>query len=104
MDQEQALSLRVVRYAYESGHRNGAYWGLATRLVEYGASNAGLLTPEQEAQAASVRTRLDRFTADEQQLLLTAGYAHADAALRARFRYQDGSAPAPVSPGDVPSV
>lgn len=66
------------------GQRQVAYWSIDTPPIHYTVSASLPLSVEEVAAAAALRTRLNRFTDDEQRLLLKSGYAGADAALRAR--------------------
>lgn len=66
------------------GDRQVAYWSIDTASPLYALPDALPLSTEDAAAAASLRTRLNPFSQDEQRLLLKAGYAGADCALRAR--------------------
>jgi NTE family protein len=66
------------------GQRKVAYWSIDTPISAYGLPDAMALTDDCAARAATMRTRLNPFTADEIELLLQSGYAGADASLRAR--------------------
>ena len=98
MDQEEALRQRILIYAYEAALRRGAIWGLGVRISDAVARPA-LLSPEEDAEANGMRTRLNVFTTDEQNLLLKAGYAHADEAIR---NWYASSAGLPNDPGATP--
>lgn len=64
--------------------RRVAYWDIATAPHEYGLADTLPLTKGEALAAANLRTRLNSFSQQECALLLKAGYAGADAALRAR--------------------
>jgi NTE family protein len=64
------------------GQRQVAYWSIDTASAHYTVSDALPLTTEEAAAAASLRTRLNPFSPDEQRLLLRAGYVGADCSLR----------------------
>jgi NTE family protein len=98
MDQEEALRLRILIYTYGAGIRHGAVWGLGVRVSQMVARPASL-SPAEEAEADEMRTRLNVFTSDEQNLLMKAGYAHADEAIRAWYA---PSAGLPLDPGTTP--
>jgi NTE family protein len=66
------------------GQRNVAYWSIDTPISNYGIEETPTITSEETAVAATMRTRLNAFTAQEIDLLLKAGYAGATASLRAR--------------------
>jgi|SRR5882724_617838 len=64
--------------------RNVAFWSIDTPIAAYGVADALPMTADSAAMAANLRTRLNRFTPAEIDLLLRAGYAGADASLRSR--------------------
>lgn len=66
------------------GQRQVAYWSIEAATSLYGLPDALPITDEEAVAASSLRTRLNPFSAGEQRLLLRAGYAGADASLRAR--------------------
>lgn len=56
-----------------------AYWSIDAASAHYAMPDALPLTTEEAAAAASLRTRLNPFSPNEQRLLLRAGYSGADA-------------------------
>lgn len=66
------------------GQRQVAYWSIDAAPAYYAVPDALPLSADEAVAAASLRTRLNPFSDDEQRLLLKAGYAGADASLRAR--------------------
>ncbi|BCH27820.1 patatin-like phospholipase family protein [Mesorhizobium sp. L-8-3] len=64
--------------------RKVAFWSIDTPISAYGVPNAVAFADEATGRAATIRTRLNRFSPSEIGLLLQAGYAGADASLRAR--------------------
>jgi NTE family protein len=66
------------------GQRKVAYWSIDTPIGAYGLPESLPLSADSTARVATMRTRLNPFTAEEIELLLQAGYAGADASLRAR--------------------
>ena len=100
MDQEEALRVRLLIYMYEAALRHGAVWGLGIRISKAVLLPA-LLSPEEDATANGMRTRLNVFTAEEQKLLMKAGYAHADDAIRAHYAAEAGL---PLDPGLTPPM
>lgn len=66
------------------GQRRVAYWDILTAPSQYGIEHPLHLTKEEAVAAASMRTRLNHFSSEECRLLLRAGYAGADAAMRTR--------------------
>jgi len=75
---------RILFGIHNLGQRKVAFWSIDTAINAYGLADAMPLAPELTARAASMRTRLNHFTRDEIELLLRAGYAGADASLRAQ--------------------
>ncbi|MBP2238673.1 NTE family protein [Sinorhizobium kostiense] len=75
---------RLLFGAANLGQRHVAYWDIATAPAQYGIQNPLPLTREEALAAASLRTRLNPFSPEESRLLMRAGYAGADAAMRAR--------------------
>jgi NTE family protein len=77
--------------------RHGAYWGIATRIGDYGVDS---LVQDSAATTAlqHIRTRLNPFTAKEQAQLINWGYALADAAMRSGVdtALPKGTLPCPV--------
>jgi NTE family protein len=66
------------------GQRCVAYWSVDTPISSFGVLDAPHMPETAAAKAACMRTRLAPFTDGEIRLLLKAGYAGADASLRAR--------------------
>jgi NTE family protein len=63
-----------------AGQRQVVYWSIDTPISAYGSS----VSDADAARAAVIRTRLNRFSSDEIDLLLRVGYAGAEASLKAR--------------------
>jgi NTE family protein len=82
-EQDQNLRLRMLFGLRDISQRNVAYWSIHKAADTYGIADPLPLTPAETMAAASIRTRLNPFTAAEAELLLKAGYAGADAAIRA---------------------
>ena len=66
------------------GQRKVAFWSIDTPVASYGLADALPVTSETTAAVANMRTRLNPFSGAEIDLLLKAGYAGADASIRAR--------------------
>ena len=86
---EQTLALRKRRLVddFKSNTRAGAYWGIATHIRDYDLDGKGYPSPlvadgETTRSLSRMRTRLNRFSDSEQELLINWGYALADAAMR----------------------
>jgi NTE family protein len=75
---------RILFGLANGGQRQVAYWSIDAASAQYALPDALPLTTEEAMAAASLRTRLNPFSPDEQRLLLRAGYCGADASLRAR--------------------
>jgi NTE family protein len=75
---------RILFGMANAGHRNVAYWDIATAPDEYGVPDPLPLAKDDAVAASVMRTRLNPFSRSECALLLRAGYAGTDAALRAR--------------------
>jgi NTE family protein len=75
---------RILFGMANAGQREVAYWSIDAGSTLYGLSDALPLSLNEAKTAAAMRTRLNPFSTAEQLLLLRAGYAGADASLRAR--------------------
>lgn len=85
--QTRALRTRDLIGDFVAGRQNGTYWGIATRIADYGLAEAGKAPPLTDDNAVTqaqseVRTRLNHFTVAEQGRLINWGYAVTDAAMR----------------------
>ena len=76
------LQKRILLGMHNLGQRKVAYWSIDTPVASYGLADALPMPQDAAATAASMRTRLNPFSALEINLLLRAGYAGADASLR----------------------
>jgi NTE family protein len=65
------------------GERQAVYWGIGEPVDSYQVGNPLGFGADETRQAAKVPTRLTRYTPVTRLLIIRAGYAHADAALRA---------------------
>ena len=75
---------RILFGVHNAGQRHVAYWGIDTPTADYGVATPAYLTAEETVRAATMRTRLNAFSAREIDLLLRAGYAGCSASLWAR--------------------
>ena len=84
--QQQAESSRkrILFGMHNLKQRNVVFWSIDTPIEDYGVKDAVPLTSGQIIQASTMRTRLNSFSPAEIELLLQAGYAGADAAVRSR--------------------
>lgn len=101
MDQDQALRERILIYSYEARFRTGALWGFNVK-ADGPDGRPPLLTDAEFSAAKAMRTRLNKFTKDEQGLLLKAGYAHAEAGLRVWYAPGAGLSPQPGTAPPTP--
>ncbi len=81
-EQTRALRKRWLINEFKAGTRKGTYWGIATRINDYGLDNVMAQDSERSAQFARIRTRLNKFENEEQERLINWGYALTDAAMR----------------------
>lgn len=83
IQQQSENSRRRILFGMNNlGQRRVAYWGIDTPIPAYGLADALVVTHEETAQAARMRTRLNPFSDAEVALLLRCGYAGAGASLR----------------------
>jgi NTE family protein len=80
--QTRALRVRRLIADYQNKVRKGTYWGVATKIGDYGLPDAMAKDTDLTRSLREVRTRLNRFDAIEQGHLINWGYALADAAMR----------------------
>lgn len=96
--QVQSSRQRILFGMANMGQRNVVYWDIGTAPEQYGIRHPLAFSLQEARQAADLRTRLNPFSHIEQELLVRAGYAGADAALKARCAIPDSSANFPVLP------
>jgi NTE family protein len=84
MEQTRALRRRAVVNEFTTGRRGGAFWGIGTRIADYGLPNTVAKDSPLTASLELIRTRLNQISAEEQGHLINWGYALADAAMRCR--------------------
>lgn len=97
LNQALALRKRVLIDCFQHQQAKGTYWGIGTLLADYGLGADTLPVSSAKASGlASMRTRLNRFSAEEQEELINWGYAVCDAAMRAHVPvlYAAASTPA----------
>lgn len=82
---QQGINMRrrVLFGLQRTGERKTVYWGIGEPVDSYQVGNPLGFTSSQTQDAASVPTRLTRYPVETRVRILRAGYAHADAALRA---------------------
>jgi len=85
--QARALRKRWLISDFRAGITRGTYWGTTTHIRDYKLEENGYPPPlikdsKDTAALCRVRTRLNRFSAQEQEQLINWGYALTDAAMR----------------------
>ncbi|MEO8215619.1 MAG: patatin-like phospholipase family protein [Acidobacteriota bacterium] len=83
-EQARSIRRRWLIDQFERGVRTGAYWGITTNIGGRGGGGATINRTIQE-KICAIRTRLNRFTDQEQGQLINLGYALADASCRSRL-------------------
>lgn len=80
----QALSLRkrMLIHQFETKVGNGAFWAIDTDIAKYSASHLLPVSSKKIEELSGIRTRLNKFSEQEQCELINWGYAVTDAALR----------------------
>ncbi|UCG60332.1 MAG: patatin-like phospholipase family protein [Candidatus Zixiibacteriota bacterium] len=86
-EQTRRLRRRVLMDFYTSGAMAGAYWNIGSKTGNYKLEQAGLPGPivedcEGTTEMSEIRTRLNSFSAEEQEQLINWGYALNDTAMR----------------------
>jgi NTE family protein len=96
-EQTRALRRKMLIGEFEQKNKLGTYWGIKTRIADYGLQDTLMKDSELTASLQNVRTRLNPFTDEEQGRLINWGYALADAAMRRHVL-----AGTPVAAGSLP--
>jgi NTE family protein len=92
-NQVRDLRKRQAIAAYESGDRDGAYWGIRTDIAHYELDDALPAPATATIKLAETPTRLTELDDPVQERLINWGYAVCDAAMRAHV---DQALPAPT--------
>jgi NTE family protein len=82
IEQTRALRKRMLISDFQRGDCGGTYWGITTAIGDYGLGDAMTTDTDATRRQSKVRTRLNRFSPQEQGELINWGYALADAAMR----------------------
>jgi NTE family protein len=93
-DQSRGLRKRALIDDFKRKERAGAYWGIDTLITDYKPGTALACKPERVLPLAQMRTRLNKFSDQEQGELINWGYALTDAALHAYAPQLLGPTPA----------
>jgi NTE family protein len=96
-NQVRSLRKRQTIAGFERGDRNGAYWGIRSRIDKFPAATPLPCPPDHTLALAETKTRLARMPNELQERLINWGYAVCDAAMRAHV-VPNGSAPPPEFP------
>jgi NTE family protein len=81
-DQARGVSKRWLVSQFQAGAPAGTYWGINTDIRKYELGDAIRVAPGTIGKLSAMRTRLNAFSPEEQELLINWGYAVTDAALR----------------------
>src|SRR5262249_10178258 len=82
MEQTRALRRREIVDRFDRKEKTGAFWAISTKIGAYGVPNPLAQDTPLTESLKLIRTRLNRFSDDEQGHLINWGYALADAAVR----------------------
>jgi NTE family protein len=82
MEQTRALRRREIVDRFDRSEKKGAFWGISTKIGEYGVLNPTAQDTSLTESLKLIRTRLNRFSDEEQGHLINWGYSLADAAVR----------------------
>jgi len=81
-NQSHALRTRNLIAAFKRNERKGAYWGISTKIDDYGLADALVRDNPVTSSVQKIRTRLNPFTDKEQGCIINWAYALCDAAVR----------------------
>lgn len=82
LNQALAVRKRWLINDMKLGADKGAYWGIGTPIRKYDLPDALDVPEAQTNEMAALRTRLNKFSGQEQKDLINWGYAVSDAAMR----------------------
>ena len=80
--QHDSLRIRQLIEAFKDEERNGAYWGLNSRLDRDHQVGSLSISNQDVRDGEDIRVRLNRFKPDEKEQLIKLGYCLCDKALR----------------------
>jgi len=84
--QVRNLRYRMLMHAYDTGQRDGAFWGIRSDVASFRARNSLPCPVAATQRLARIPTRLAKVPEVTQEQLINWGYAVADASLRAHLR------------------
>jgi NTE family protein len=94
-NQARALRKRALISDLQAKKAVGTYWGIMTKIRDYGLNDSLLIPESKTEELAGIRTRLNKFSESEQCQLINCGYSICDAAMR---RHVIPTTPAPPAP------
>ena len=86
LEQTRALRIIALMDDLKHGRKNGALWMISTDPTKYTADNPYVIAEGWPETLGRIRTRLNRFTEEEQKRLVNWGYIQADLAIRSYYR------------------
>ncbi len=81
-NQVRSLRKRQLVDSFQSGEKEGTYWGIRTDIKNYGLADAFDVPLEYSLELANTPTRLKKLSLEQQKKLINWGYAVCDAAIR----------------------
>lgn len=82
IEQDRDLRRRIVVGDFKAKERHGSYWHISWPIEKFEVERRFSVDPYWVARLAGMRTRLDRFSEEEQKRLVNWGYALTDASVR----------------------
>jgi NTE family protein len=89
IEQTRALRKRWLINDFINKTQKGTYWGIASDIDDYKLQSPMVNDNDMTKSLQKIRTRLNRFSEEEQGHLINWGYALADAAMRRHVLLQD---------------
>ena len=86
LEQTRALRITALMNDLTDGRKRGALWMISTDPTRYTADNPFVIAKGWPETLGRMRTRLNRFTEEEQKRLVNWGYIQADLAIRSYYR------------------
>ena len=86
LEQTRALRITALMNDLTGGRKRGALWMISTDPTRYSAGNPFVIAEGWPESLGRIRTRLNRFTEEEQKRLVNWGYIQADLAIRSYYR------------------
>ena len=86
LEQTRALRINALMSDLTGGRKSGALWMISTDPTRYTADNPFVIAEGWPETLGRIRTRLNRFTEEEQKRLVNWGFIQADLAIRSYYR------------------